>query len=100
LHLFTHIVFFRLKAEADKIQVKDWLLQLQGKIPELLDIEVGIDQIRSPRSYDVALVTRFQSQADMGTYQIHPAHQEVLKRLQTVVESSASVDYDNSIPMP
>ena len=41
------------------------LYGLEGKVPELRAIEVGADILHSGRSYDLALITRFDSLADM-----------------------------------
>lgn len=93
--VFTHIVFFRLK---DKTQnhredVRAWFLNMKGQIPDILDVEVGVDVIHSTRSYDIALIGRFSDQAAMERYQVHPVHQSVLARLKDLVESSAAVDF-------
>jgi hypothetical protein len=56
---------------------------------------VGADVIRSPRSYDVALVATFDSLPDLEAYQLHPAHQEVVRFLDTVRESTVAVDFES-----
>jgi len=67
---------------------------LQGKVPELRSIEVGLDVLHSGRSYDLALITRFDSLADMQRYQDHPEHVAVLQYLRTVLAASVAVDYE------
>ncbi|HEX3014469.1 MAG TPA: Dabb family protein [Methanobacterium sp.] len=42
---------------------------MKGKIPELKDIEVGIDITHSDRSYNLALITKFESINDLEVYQ-------------------------------
>lgn len=95
--MLTHIVFFKLKnnspEEVEKL--KDRLMAMEGKIPELLYIEVGIDVLRSERSYDLALVTKFESLETMQAYQVHPEHQKVIEYVNTVKESTIAVDYVN-----
>lgn len=93
--LITHIVFFKFKDAKDIDRVKEALLGLQGKVPQLRHLEVGVDIIRSERSYDLALVTKFDSLADLDAYQVHPDHQEVVKLVGTVKESVVAVDYQS-----
>jgi hypothetical protein len=68
---------------------------LEGKIPQLLSIEVGHDIVRSERSYDIGLVTKFESLDAMNEYQVHPAHQEVVAYISTVRESAVAVDFES-----
>ncbi len=93
--MLTHIVLFRMKQECkgQASQLVERLLGMKGKIPQLLDIEAGVDVVHSGRSYDVALITRFASLADMEAYQVNPVHQEVLQFVREVTSESVSVDF-------
>lgn len=96
--MITHIVFFKLaESSPEKVQaVQEVLLSMQGKIPQLLHLEVGVDLVRSDRSYDLALVTRFASLGDLQAYQIHPYHAEtVVPFIKSAALSSVTVDYAN-----
>lgn len=96
--MFTHIVFFKLKeATRENIEkVANILRAMEGKIPQLKEIEVGVDELHTERSYDVALITRFESLEDMDAYQIHPYHvNEVLAHLRPMLEYSKVVDYSS-----
>jgi hypothetical protein len=69
---------------------------MSGKIPGIRHLEVGIDEVRSERSYDLALVTQFDSLADLKAYQEHPLHAgEVVPHLKTVCASIITVDYES-----
>jgi antibiotic biosynthesis monooxygenase (ABM) superfamily enzyme len=95
--LFTHVVFFRLKPEC-KDQAKHLvakILDMKGQIPELREIQVGVDVVQSARSYDVGLIAQFDDLAGMQSYQVHPVHQELLKFVGEVVESSVAVDFES-----
>ncbi len=95
--MITHIVFFKLAEQTpEKIAaVRDKLLSMDGKIAELRHLEAGIDVIRSERSYDVALVTRFDSLADLQSYQVHPYHAgEVVPFMKANCSSIVAVDYE------
>lgn len=94
--MLRHVVFFKLKNPTPEVlnETKNVLMNLKGKIPELIDIEVGIDVVRSERSYDIALITTFESLDAMKAYQVHPLHVEVLKYIAEVRETVIAVDYE------
>jgi hypothetical protein len=95
--MITHIVFFKLK-EATPAQLtatRDLLLSMQGKVPQLRHLEVGIDIIHSERSYDLALFSRFDSMADLQSYQIDPYHAgTVIPHMKSVCAAIVAVDYE------
>ncbi len=92
--MITHIVLFKFIDRRNAEKARDVLLGMKGRIPQLRHIEAGIDVLHSERSYDLALVTKFDSMEDLKTYQAHPVHVEVLKYMTSVRESSVTVDYE------
>jgi len=95
--LITHIVLFKLKDRSPEsvAATAQVLRDLEGRIPELRSIEVGIDVLRSERSYDIALTTTFESLEGLNAYQVHPEHKKVIAHMNEVRESSISVDYES-----
>lgn len=96
--MYTHIVFFKLnEVNNENIEfVKSTLLSMEGKISELRYLEVGIDDIRSERSYDIALITKFNNKEDYLSYDINEYHVEKVKKvIKSYIESSKTVDYSN-----
>lgn len=64
----------------------------RGKIPQIKDMEIGVNVVESARAYDIALVQRFDSLAAMQEYQTNPVHQAILPYLREAA-SSVAVDY-------
>lgn len=93
--MITHIVLFKIKDRINIEKTRDVLIGMKGKIPQLRHLEAGIDVLYSERSYDVALVTRFDSLTDLRAYQAHPVHVEVAKYITSVRESAVAVDYES-----
>ena len=94
--MITHIVMFKLKdrSEENIKKAADVLLSMRGKIEPLRYIEVGIDFLHSDRSYDISLITKFDTAEDLDTYQEHPYHVDVVKKyMHAVREASVAVDY-------
>ncbi len=94
--MITHVVLFKLaKTDAASIAAaKTALARLQGQIPFLRHLEIGANIVHTERSYDLALVAKFDSLEDLQSYQNHPAHVEVLKYLQGIRLSTVVVDYE------
>ena len=93
--MFTHIVFFKLNNKKQVADARNILLSMEGKISQLKGLEVGVDVIHSERSYDLSLITKFDSLEDMNTYAVSKYHvNEVLKYLKPMLESSKTVDYE------
>lgn len=57
-------------------------------------LELGVDVLHSDRSYDISLLTRFDSLEDMQAYQVHPVHLKVIEYMTSIRESSVAVDYE------
>ncbi len=95
--MLTHIVFFKLneRTPENTQKLREVLLSMSGKIPQIKHMEVGVNVVPSERAYDVALLQRFDSLHDLQEYQAHPNHQEVLKYILTVAASRVSVDYES-----
>jgi len=96
--MITHLVFFKLAdATADNLAAtRAKLLGMQGEIPLLRHLEAGIDIIRSERSYDIALITKFDTLDDLQAYQVHPYHAgEVIPYMKAVCSSIVAVDFSD-----
>jgi hypothetical protein len=95
--MINHIVLFKLKDASQKSveKAREVLVGMRGKIPLLRHLEVGMDVLHSERSFDIALMIRFDSMEDLKAYQIHPIHLEVAKYINSVKEASIAVDYES-----
>ncbi|KKO52826.1 Dabb family protein [Paenibacillus sp. DMB20] len=94
--MIKHIVFFKLKdPTAENIERTVQVLRdMQGKIPQLRSLEAGSDVIRSERSYDLALIVEVDNLEDLQAYQVHPAHQEVIRFINEVKDHTLCVDFE------
>jgi plasmid stability protein len=99
--MVKHIVFWKLKAEAhghsageNARAIKAKLEALQGRIPGLLKIEVGIDFSRSDSSCDLALYSELESRAALDAYQAHPEHEALMPFILEARNERRVVDYE------
>jgi diamine N-acetyltransferase len=92
----THVVMFKFRKPTPAVinEAAAKLRALHGVVPSLISMEVGADVLHEGRSYDLVIINRFASQADLAAYQQHPEHQAVLDYLRPVVNASTSVDFE------
>ena len=94
--MLTHVVLIKLKDRSPEniAATRDRIARIEGQIPVLRSIQVGVNVVPSERSYDIALVETFDSVEDMKAYQVHPVHLDLLKDVTPRFEASAAVDYE------
>jgi hypothetical protein len=99
--MVKHIVVWRLKDQADgrpkgenaKL-IKEKLEALNGRIPGLLRLEVGIDFSLTEDSGDLALYSEFASRSALDAYQVHPEHKAIMPFVLEARSERRVVDYE------
>jgi hypothetical protein len=99
--MLRHVVMWRLKESAEgrnkaenALFVKEMLELLPRKIREIKNLEVGINMIKAPSSYDLVLIVDFANMLDLQSYQADPEHVKVAEYVLKVRETRAVVDYE------
>ena len=95
--MIKHIVCFKLKdgSEENCLKAKEVLLSMQGNVPMLRGIEVGVDFLHSERSYDLILQVLLDDANALEDYQNDPYHCSVVKKhMHAVREASVAIDYE------
>lgn len=95
--MIKHIVCFKLKdnSEENCLKAKEVLISMQGNVPQLREIEVGVDFLHSERSYDIILQVLLDDAKALEDYQNDPYHCSVVKpHMHAVREASVAVDYE------
>jgi len=95
--MVTHVVLFKLREPTPEnlLTVADALRSMEGRISSLQTIDVGIDEIRSERSFDIALRTTHTSFAELDAYQVDPLHQSVVALIKSLAERSVACDWSS-----
>lgn len=92
--MIKHVVCFKLNENESPKKAKEVLLSMKGNVPMLRGIEVGIDELRSHRSFDVMLTVLLDDFDALKDYQVDPYHCDVVKKhMHAVTEKSISMDY-------
>lgn len=100
--MIKHIVFFNIADEFEGLskaelanRIKTELEALKPLIPEIINIEVGLNNPAAPSgNYDLALYSEFKSMQDLDAYQVHPEHKRVAAFIGKVKTGRACVDYE------
>lgn len=98
--MIRHIVLWRLNgatAEERKVQageIKAALEALNGRIPGLRLLEVGIDISGEADAADVVLYSEFDSREALAAYHHHPLHQQVIPLVKERRCERRLVDYE------
>ena len=94
--MIRHIVMFKIKDEfkSEIPQLVQNFYGMKGRIEGMLDLEAGADVLHRERSYDLALITLFDSMESFRAYQTHPVHMPVKKRMHEVRSASVACDFE------
>lgn len=98
--MIRHIVMWRLngatQAEKERqgAEIKAALESLNGRIPGLIRLEIGLDFSRGEDSSDVVLYSEFDSREALDAYHHHPEHQKVAPLVKAARTERRVVDYE------
>ena len=99
--MVKHLVFFKVKegvegrTKAQSIELaKQMVENMNGKIPGLIKVELGVDFSASDASSDMALYSEFESREALATYAQHPEHLPVLAFIKSIITERTLVDYE------
>ena len=99
--MVKHIVLWKIQDDAhgqSKTEIaeemRSRILAMKGTVPQIREIEVGIDFNRSDRAWDVALYSSFDDRESLEAYQADPVHGKVKEYVRSVAAAQAVVDYE------
>ena len=94
--MLLHLVSFKYKAETDaatRAQHRARLAGLKG-LDGVIDLKVGEDVVRSPRSYDTGLSVTFTDRSALDTYAKDPRHVPIAQFGAGISEHVVSCDFE------
>ena len=100
--MFVHIVFWRLRDDAEngqsKVenarQMKQQFEAMRGHLRGLVRLDCGVDISRNADSADVALFTEFEDRAAYDDYYAHQLHLDIMGFIKSVRAERRVVDYE------
>ena len=91
--MFKHVVCQHFHDKSDAVEAAEMLRALPAQIPELISMEVGIDELETERSFDLVLIATFNDIEGLHAYEHHPAHQAVRAFIRPRRKGTVSVDF-------
>ena len=94
--MLLHLVSFKYKPDVDAATRAQHRQRLAGLKPldGVIDLKVGEDVVRSPRSYDTGLAVTFADRAALDAYQKHDRHVPIAQYGVTLSEHIVAVDFE------
>lgn len=99
--MVRHIVMWKFREDIPGVtpkeaseDLKSRLESLKGRIPGLVNIEVGVNAKASKGSYDAVLVSDFESWEALDSYRVNPLHVPISQHCESIRESRTCVDYE------
>ena len=98
--MLQHYVFLRYREGTPEAHVADFCERMSalGAIGGIQRLEIGRDELRDPRSWDLVLIMEFASVDDLRTYQRDSRHLAVMAFNEPFVANVASVDFTRLPP--
>jgi len=96
--MLQHYVLIRYEKDTSEEHIANFcqrMLALRSDIEGIKYLEIGRDILHDARSWDLILIMRFESVADLRSYQQHPDHQNLMAFNQPFVAAVASVDFES-----
>lgn len=94
--MIKHTVCFKLKDNSPEEcnKAAQILRSMDGNVELLREIEVGVDFLHSPRSYDIILQVLLDDEKALEEYQNDEYHCSMVKKhMHSVAESSVAIDF-------
>jgi ABC-type molybdenum transport system ATPase subunit/photorepair protein PhrA len=82
-----------LSKEETCAKMKELLESLNGKIPGLISMEVGINTLDAENTFDVVLTGTFENKESYENYSQHPEHAKIVPFFKDLKLARAIVDY-------
>lgn len=99
--MLKHVVMWKFKENAEnrsKIEnmslVRDRLYALVGTVPQIKKMVIGFDCGKTAMSFDMILLTEFETKEDYEIYAVDQEHAKVKKIVAATTESRVVIDYE------
>lgn len=95
--MVKHIVMWKLKDEnkdENLVKIKNKLENLKDAIPEIINLEIGINENPAEHAFDISLYSEFESMAALQIYQKHSEHVKAAGFISQHRTQRCVVDYE------
>ena len=97
--MIRHTIMWKFKDEYEGMDkdaimsaIEEKFAHLKSVIPEIKDMKVERDILKSERSFDMIYITEFESLETLEVYRVHPEHVKVAQFIGAVRSAQAVTD--------
>lgn len=93
--MIKHVIMwkFRENERENMMRFLEGLKALKGQIPQIVDMEVGVD-LGGDGHYDAVLISVFRNKEDMKIYKNDPRHVAVSNLCKSIRTDRVAVDFE------
>ncbi len=95
--MIIHIALYKFKPEIPQKDIDEALKEvrlLKETIPQIIEISDGENFSQYSKGYTHAIVSKFNSKADIEAYRSHPNHKPIADKLDQMEEDSIGMDFE------
>ena len=99
--MFRHTIMWKIVEDSEgrskediTAKMKELLEGLNGKIPGLIRIEIGVNTLDAENVFDIILIGDFESKEAYAKYSKHPEHEKIIPFFKSLKLDRTIVDYD------
>lgn len=93
--MIKHVIMWKFKQgeDANMRRFLDGLRSLKGQIPQIVDMELGVNR-KPGNNFDAVLIATFRSMEDLEAYQKDPRHVAVSSLCKSIRTERGAVDFE------
>lgn len=93
--MIKHVIMWKFKEgeRENMFRFLDGLKALKGQIPQIVDMEVGVD-VGGDGHYDAVLISVFRNREDLKIYKNDPRHVAVSSLCKSIRTDRVAVDFE------
>ncbi len=92
--MIKHVYLYRLRPEIDSNEVKKRLLTLREMVPQIADMEVGLNFKPAENAYDLIEFCTFKSREDFVAFGANEYHEQIRQYMKNVQLDGVKIDYE------
>jgi len=93
--MIKHVVILKLNENSPFEEIKEEIINLKHHIPQIIDIQAGIDIKFDKNPSDICIIATFKNEKDLEIYANHTKHLEVIKNyIKPYLKERCVVDYE------
>lgn len=95
--MIFHTVWFKLKEDIspeETQELQDSLRAMIPQIPQIIELECGVDFSGRSRGFEFGLVVKFASREDGQIYDKHPVHQQFIANCKYLWTDVQALDFE------